>query len=142
MLDSVEIPPVASARVLIADDELAVLSLFGDALRDVGYEVATVCDGLQLYQTLGFFDERPGQFPPFDIVITDIRMPGVTGIEALQGIAMIWPRLPIIVISSFVDRAMREAANCYRAAGVFQKPVGMPALISAVRAALGRDGNT
>ena len=111
-------------------------SLFKDALTLAGYVVVAVSDGMQLFQRLGMFEENPVWWPPFDVVITDIRMPGITGTEVLEGVAMMGGRPRVILVSSFADAPARAAAERYGAAALLEKPVPITALLDAVGAAL------
>ncbi len=81
----------AQKKILIVDDDENMLSMLHDFLLDKGYEVMQSVDGVEA-QSL--FDE----FMP-DIVLTDIVMPGVDGIELLLNLRKINPELSVIAMS-------------------------------------------
>jgi DNA-binding NtrC family response regulator len=97
-------------KILIAEDEEITLNNLVETLRDEGYDVAGARDGIGAIQQL----ER-GQY---DVLITDIKMPDVTGIELLDRVKEKYPSTEVIVITGFgsigsaVD-AMRKGAMDY-----------------------------
>lgn len=105
-------------RVLIADDEPAARSALGEMLREEGYEVQTAADG---YKALGKIDE----WTP-DVLITDVKMPALGGIELMQKLRERLPEVAIIVMTAFGSvegavEAMRLGADDY-----LPKPVHFP----------------
>jgi DNA-binding NtrC family response regulator len=108
-------------RVLIADDEPAARSALGEMLREEGYEVQTAADG---YKALGKIDE----WTP-DVLITDVKMPALGGIELMQKLRERLPEVAIIVMTAFGSvegavEAMRLGADDY-----LPKPVHFPQLL-------------
>lgn len=73
-------------------------------------------------------------------VVTDIQMPGMTGLELLAAMRARGYDLPVIVITARADRAQAETAMDLGAAAVLQKPFAPPDLIGLVRAAMGGAG--
>ena len=111
-------PPI---RVLIADDEPAARSAMGEMLREEGYEVQTAADG---YKALGKVD---GWTP--DVLITDVKMPALGGIELMQKLRERVPEVAVIVMTAFGSvegavEAMRLGADDY-----LPKPVHFPQLL-------------
>jgi CheY-like chemotaxis protein len=78
-------------RVLVVDDEPMLRILTARALRDCGYEVVEAPDGMAAYEL--------AQAQPFDLVVTDSRMPNMTGMELVTRLRSIHPDLPILHIS-------------------------------------------
>ena len=78
-------------KILVIDDERKVLSAFEETLRGLGHEVSTACQA-----ETGLEQLRASEF---DVVILDIRMPGMDGLQALEQIKSSWPRLPVIVMT-------------------------------------------
>src|SRR3989338_8984731 len=79
-------------RILIIDDEKNVLSSFKKILDQEGYNIQTsgnAQEGLDLTQS-----------HPFDLLIMDIRMPGMSGLEAFSKFKEIDPKLPIIIMTA------------------------------------------
>lgn len=79
------------ARILVIDDEIMILELVRRALVDVGHEVTTVDDGDRAPATL--------EVEPFDLVITDILMPGREGIGLILEIRRRFAALPVVAVS-------------------------------------------
>lgn len=78
-------------RILVVDDEPIVLQVSALVLRDHGYEVKTAADGFQALVELR-------RSPP-DVIISDLRMPNMSGFELLSVIRHRFPHIPVIAIS-------------------------------------------
>jgi len=78
-------------RLLVVDDETSIREVTSAMLAEQGYEVLTAGDGQQALELLA-------QFRP-DLVITDLRMPRLSGYELLEIMHERFPRLPVIVVS-------------------------------------------
>ena len=95
-------------RILIVEDEEALCLLYKEELSAEGYEVATVRDAEQALEILG--RER------FDLIVTDIRMPGRDGVELITQIMGLRKEVPIIIntaYQSYRDDFMTWAADAY-----------------------------
>ncbi len=97
-------------KILVAEDEEITLNNTVDALLDEGYSVAGVRDGIEAVQRM--------EKEQFDVLITDIKMPGLSGIELLETVKDKYPGTEVIIITGFgsissaVD-AMRKGAVDY-----------------------------
>ena len=80
-------------RVLVVDDDKAVRAALGVNLRKAGYEV-TLCRSAQ--EALAALEERP-----FDLVLTDVAMPGMSGLELLAQLRATWPKVRIVVMTGY-----------------------------------------
>jgi two-component system response regulator HydG len=87
-------------RALIVDDERAECEMFADALRDAGFEAAWELHPIEALRRL------EGQ--PFDVVVTDLNMPGLPGDELCRRIKQSKPNLPVVVVTAFgsIDSAV------------------------------------
>ncbi|HYC78259.1 MAG TPA: sigma-54 dependent transcriptional regulator [Planctomycetota bacterium] len=117
-------------RILVADDESNARSALAELLREEGYGVETAADG---FKALGKFDD----FSP-DLVLTDLRMPGLDGIELLRAVRKRDPEVAVVVMTAHgaVDTAvaaMREGAADY-----LSKPLNFDELTLVVERALER----
>jgi len=114
-------------RILLADDESLVRDTLAEGLRGAGYEVVEATNGSEAISR--------AKETELDLAILDIRMPGISGVEAarrLQG------RCPVLILSAHADRDLVEETVEEGAVGYLVKPVGMPALLAAVETALAR----
>lgn len=121
---------MASSRVLLIDDEPEVVRMLSAALADVGYEVIAALhggDALMLFEV-----ERP------DVVLLDIKMPGMNGTEVLQQMRLRRPDLPVIVVSGLTDPA--TVARCFQRGAVeyIHKPFQLEHLEQSIASALAR----
>ena len=78
-------------HLLIVDDEAACRDLLAGWLADAGYAVVTACDGLEAQARL--------EATAFDLVITDLRMPGCDGLALLDHVRVRRPELPVVFMS-------------------------------------------
>jgi two-component system, cell cycle sensor histidine kinase and response regulator CckA len=111
------------------DDEPSVLELMGKMLRQRGYAVVSHsrADG-----ALAWVDEHPGQA---NLVISDVVMPGMTGLELAQALRDRVPGLPILFVSGYPDRVPRSAVSGI--GPLLQKPFTPAQLLDAVQKLLG-----
>ncbi len=118
--------------ILVADDDPAMRSLVSDELRDEGYRVVQVSDGLEALEGLA-------QFHP-DLVITDLRMPH-GGMDVVARIKSLVPKTPVILMTAFGDKETESLAYKWGASAYFNKPVRMAELKEAVKNLLDDDGS-
>lgn len=119
-------------RVIVADDEPDVLSLVSAALRGFGYEIIPTRNGAELLDEIGgpLLTGNPAGRP--DIIVADIRMPGLTGIDILAGLRQAhWPTA-VILMTAYPDREIREEALRLGADAFFVKPFEVDDLMTAV----------
>jgi CheY-like chemotaxis protein len=112
----------AAPRILVADDDIHVRHLVSRALRKDGYEVHEVADGSALLNTLGSSLMPTSSVPPFDLVISDVRMPGWTGLGVLMSLRQADWALPVILITAFGDDQTHAQARRLGAAAMLDKP--------------------
>ena len=118
-------------RILIAEDNSLLRGVLRDALEEAGMAVVgEAADGLEAIAVAE--QERP------DVVVMDMRMPSLDGIEATGQIAAAEWAMPVVVLSAYDEPQMIEAALTAGAASCLKKGVGLDELIAAVRAADGR----
>jgi DNA-binding NtrC family response regulator len=94
------------ARILIADDDFEMRQMLTLLAQLRGHHVETVATGDALVTRL--LDETQ---PPPDIVVTDVRMPGRTGLDALATVRPHCPTLPAVVITAFGDHTVHARAR-------------------------------
>ncbi len=115
-------------RILIVDDDEDLRTLMCQGLRRLGLDVEAV-DSAQACLTR--VDEAP-----FDLVVTDVQMPGMSGIELCRVLSRRVPPLASIVVTSLQDLTTKSAALASGAFELLCKPIRLAALEAAIRQAL------
>lgn len=135
------IPTHAGATVLLVEDDDEMREMLAATLRADGYTPIEAADGDDAIEWLGLgaLDGEPSRWP--SLLVSDVRLPYLSGLDILEGLALAGKRLPIVMITGFGDaethaRALELGAMC-----VLDKPFGLTAFRFAVRAAL-RSGTT
>ena len=119
------------ARILLIDDETSVRVGVGRFLRRAGHEVHDACDGVEAL--------RLAQGLEVDLVITDINMPEMDGIEVILALAERKPGLPVIAISGggrMPKEVLLATAGVLGAVTTLAKPFDLAELSAAVDRAL------
>jgi len=98
------------ARVLVAEDDPAMRELIVAVLRVDGYEVLEASDGRRLLAYIQSSVVDGKQTPPPDLIISDIRMPGYTGLEILKALREAELEVPVVLISAFADDDVHRQA--------------------------------
>ncbi|GLH73737.1 hypothetical protein GETHLI_22390 [Geothrix limicola] len=120
-----------SGTVLLIDDEASILSATGDFLKRMGFEVRTASNGLEgVSQVL----EHPGECR---LVLLDLTMPQMDGVECFQRIRELEPGLPVIMTSGFSAGEGIEGLWDQGLSGFLQKPYSLATLRAKVRETLG-----
>jgi DNA-binding response OmpR family regulator len=107
--------PSPNARVLIIEDDEEMRSLLKDFFVEEGFDTDSVSKG---YDALGMLGKKS-----FDLVITDIRMPGLTGLDILPRIKKLQPSISIIIITVFGSEEVRRRAYERGATLYLEKPI-------------------
>jgi DNA-binding response OmpR family regulator len=119
-------------RLLLAEDDFDMRTLLAWSFRRIGYEVVECPDGVRLLDFL-FSTDSPADPGDFDLIVSDIRMPGVTGLEVLEGIRESKGFPPMILITAFGDRETHEKARRLGAAAILDKPFEIEDLLARAR---------
>ena len=122
-------------RVLFVDDEEQIRKVLGAILTRNGYHVTICADGVQ---ALAKFQENPDQF---DLVITDMTMPSMTGAELAQKILALRPQTPVILCTGHSELINREKAFALGICEYLTKPILMETFLGATRKALDHDSS-
>ncbi len=110
------------ARVLIAEDDWAMRELLLWAFEADGYEVRAVASGSALLDTLASSLLSDSGVEPFDLVVSDIRMPEWSGLPALEKLCRSRMMPPIVAITAFGSEEVHERAELAGAIVVLDKP--------------------
>ncbi|WP_438024134.1 response regulator [Sorangium sp. So ce233] len=120
-------------RVLLAEDDRELRLLLATALRRDGYEVLEARDGNHLLEIMGESLVSSGG-APLDIVVSDIRMPGKSGLELLAGLRRDDWSTPVVLITAFGDPETHAEAYGLGADAVLDKPLDVDDLRVVVQA--------
>ena len=118
--------PAKGRRVLFVDDEASITRLAAVMLKSLGHTATTFgkpADGLAALRA-----DPTG----FDLVITDLTMPGMTGVDLARGIRQVRADIPIILSSGYADEVPEETLRALGIVEVLPKPFQMQALGAAV----------
>lgn len=127
---SPEALPRGSEKILLIDDESTIVKIGTALLQHLGYTVQSRENALQ---ALEIFRANPDDF---DLVITDMTMPGMTGIKLAQEIRSICPDMPVILCTGFHDALPQAELTEYGIKEVLKKPITIRDLSLAVRKVL------
>jgi CheY-like chemotaxis protein len=123
--------------IVLAEDDDALRALFAEHLRAVGYGVVEVRDGGALLEYIVAAGPSPPNPRP-DLIVSDIRMPRLSGFDAALNLKRAGHGLPVIFISAFCSPELAQVAKDRGAAAVLKKPFALSDLDDAVSRALGR----
>jgi DNA-binding response OmpR family regulator len=114
--------------VLIIDDDAAMLRALERVLAGEGGKVTCATSVEDAVAILG------DQKIPVDVVITDLMMPGISGLMGLYGIRNLFPTLPVIVLTACTASDLRAECLSHGVAAFLEKPLDAPNLVGIVEA--------
>ncbi len=119
---------MSKERILIVDDEKNIVSSLQDILKDEGYEITTAEDGITALEMI--------QADPPELILLDIWIPGMDGIEVLKTVKTYHPEIEVLVMSGHgtVDTAVK--ATKLGAYDFIEKPFSLDELVQSVEKAL------
>lgn len=123
--------PVRSARqrVLVVDDEASIRDLLSKTLALAEYDVDTAPDGTTALDRMRAFN--------YDLLIADLKMPGMDGLTLIRQAKRIKADLPVIIITGFSTESSAIEAVNLGVAGYLTKPFRVPQVLAAAAKALG-----
>ncbi len=123
-----ELPRGRGERVLVVEDEATAREALREILTGLGYRVVALGSGEEA-------DALPGE-PPFDLLLTDLMLPGVGGAALAKRLTDRWPALKVVLMAGYAaDEAVRTGVGA-GALRFLQKPFDMRTLVREVRSAL------
>jgi PAS domain S-box-containing protein len=117
-------------RILFIDDEQPLVDFAREMLIGLGYEVVALTSSPEALEQ---FSQQPNTF---DLVIADLTMPDLTGLELAEAIMGLRPDIPVILCTGFADPAMAEKARKMGIAEVIKKPFGVQDFAESIRRVL------
>jgi DNA-binding NtrC family response regulator len=115
------------ASILVVDDDIGMTETLADILDDMGYDVAVAGDGYRAIEMIG---ERA-----YDIVLMDIKMPGINGVETFKEVKRISPSTKVIMMTAYAVENLIKAAleeGCY---GIIYKPLDIDKVMDLIEKA-------
>jgi len=94
------------ARVLVVDDDEDMRSLLATRLEQVGCHASALPTGVEALELL----ESAGGAEPVDLLLVDLRMPGLTGIDVLRRLLAVTPHVPAILMTGYAEADVRVDA--------------------------------
>jgi excisionase family DNA binding protein len=116
-------------RVLVVDDEATIRDLLSKTLALAEYDVDLAPDGRTALERLRII--------PYDLLITDLKMPGVDGLTVIREARRLKADLPVIIITGFSNEASAIEAVNLGVSGYLTKPFRVPRVLAAASKALG-----
>jgi two-component system, cell cycle sensor histidine kinase and response regulator CckA len=118
--------------ILLVDDEKDITDVQAEILKRLGYHVTATN---RADDAVALFTEHPEQF---DLVITDMTMPKMTGLQLSEKLRQIHPEIGIIICSGYQENASEKSLQALKINAFVQKPVIMSDLAKMVRKVLDR----
>jgi two-component system response regulator HydG len=114
----------ANNRILIVDDEAGLRTSLAANLELEGYQVVEAADGARAMELV--------QEAPFDLVITDVRMPGMSGVDLFREIRKVRPELPVVLMTAFAVEKLLADALGEGVYAVLPKPFAVDHVLSLI----------
>jgi DNA-binding NtrC family response regulator len=118
-------------KILVIDDESEIRNLLKEVLLTEGYEIDVTSNGAEGLEII----KRKG---PFDIVLTDIKMPTMDGIELMKHIRKNWPDIAIIIMTGYADINSARIAIKQGAYDYIRKPFNISEMMTSIENTLKR----
>ena len=125
-----EIIPMGSERILLVDDEESIVIMEQQMLERLGYNVTPRSSSVEALEA---FKSNPDNF---DLIITDMTMPNMTGVQLAQKIKNIKADIPIIICTGFSEQLTTEKCQAIGINGLVMKPVIIKELAGTIRRVL------
>jgi two-component system cell cycle sensor histidine kinase/response regulator CckA len=117
--------PQRQLTALVVDDEDLVRKFVERVLREAGYQTATASDGPEAL-------EVAAKLETFDILVTDLMMPQMTGDELARRIRVATPGVKVLYLTGFSDRLFKEKVTLWADEAFLDKPCSVTGLLQAV----------
>ena len=118
-------------RLLLAEDDDGLRPLLAERFRAEGFEVVEAEDGAAVVEYLAESIVQNNRHPGFDLIVSDIRLPGLNALDVLRGARGALEATPVILITAFGDQRTHDRALLLGASAVFDKPLDVDDLIDA-----------
>jgi excisionase family DNA binding protein len=116
-------------RILVVDDEASIRDLLAKTLALADYDVDVASDGRSALERLRLY--------PYDLLIADLKMPGIDGLSVIREAKRLKESLPVIIITGYSTEASAIEAVNLGVAGYLTKPFRVPQVLQAAAKAMG-----
>jgi CheY-like chemotaxis protein len=123
-------------RILLAEDDSPMRALLARNLRGAGFDVVEASSGYEIFDRLAhtlYSNPAPG----FDLIISDVRMPGYDGLNVIASLRQLPVSIPVILITAFPTTTTRATAARLGAFALLEKPFDLDDLVALARSATG-----
>jgi len=114
----------SNAAVLIVDDDYGMRESLSDILRYRGHRVEVACDGFEAINKV--------KVKPFDVVLMDIRMPGMDGVETLKAVRALRPEVAVMMMTAYTEELQVAKALGNGAYICLSKPLNLDQVIDII----------
>ena len=121
--------PAGRPRILVVDDEASIRDLLSKTLALAEYDVDVAPDGRSALERLRLY--------PYDLLIADLKMPGMGGLSVIREAKRLKTDLPVIIITGYSTEASAIEAVNLGVAGYLTKPFRVPQVLAAAAKAMG-----
>ena len=126
--------PLFMAKILIVDDEPGIQIMITTLLKRAGHESVTAADGLQALEFV--------KTNTFDLIITDLRMPHMDGLNLIRELTTLGSTIPVILVTGYASAESAKEAAKLGVSGYLAKPFFMREMLAIVEGTLatGKEG--
>ena len=115
--------------ILVVDDDMGTVNALRAHLASTGHQVLTARDGRQ---ALNVVESSIQAAEPVDLMVTDFKMPGMTGLELIRAVRKADQVLPAILMTAYGDDSLRRRATEEGCCGYLDKPFSPETLLSEI----------
>jgi len=118
-----------SVTILLVEDDPLLLTVLRELLEFGGHSVVPCRNGREALQQLSM--------EQIDLVITDLSMPEMDGLELIKVLAFEWPDIKVIAMSGFLNAPVRRLTEMYGVDALLEKPFSLEEILNVVQASVG-----
>ncbi|MBU0630130.1 MAG: response regulator [Candidatus Margulisbacteria bacterium] len=116
------------AEILVADDQESMRHIISDLLKRAGHSVKSTEDGIQALEAL--------KISPFNLVVADVNMPGMDGLEFLRHVRLNYPATKVVFITGMEEETIKTGTEGFHLDGLILKPFKEENALAAINEAL------
>lgn len=116
-------------RILVVDDDIGILNALRVQLMSAGHQVITAKDS---DQALGTVKSHTQDLEPIDLMLCDLKMPGMNGLELIRETKREMPKLPVILMTAYGNSRIRSQLSELESCGYVEKPFNPEILLTMI----------